>query len=331
MIANAKPEKVAKHAHLVVRGTVDHATRTVRVLTVYGGATAPDRLTVENLAKFGKAGRPWDAEEERAKLEGNWPDHAVLFLAAIDDRYWLVDTSSPSWVPAHAAVKYVRADGKLLGYHQSINPGPLNLVTEDSTLADLEAGIERWLKERPAAPSPRAALAGKERAAFWDLVTPWIDFYTRKVARSPRPGREMTETVAAFAGFATDHGGEARNRGVEALLILGKKRGDFAPERRKAVEAALAKLATALPRKELETVLLAELASEDVFAERELAGRTLLRMGPESARAGRDVLLKLLAKSEGTLETRAYWTLKYMGFDDAAEKALEEKEGRQGK
>ena len=44
-------------------------------------------------------------------------------------------------------------------------------------------------------------------------------------------------------------------------------------------------------------------------------------IGPTAAAAGRDVLVELLERSEGNLASRAYWTLKYMGFQEAAEAA----------
>jgi hypothetical protein len=328
MMSNAKPEKVVPHAHVIVRGTVDHATDTVKVLKVYGGAPAPKHLTVVNLAKFGRAGSPFDDPKKRQKLEENWPTHAILCLARIDDRYWLVDTSSPSWVPAHASIKYVGAGGKLLGYHQQINPGPLNLVPEETTLAELEIGIERWWKERPAAPPMRKALEGDERKVFWALVTPWIDFYTGKVTRSPRPGKQLEETVGSFAKFVVGHEGEARNRGIEALLILARDHGNRIGPRRRAVQDALAGLAKKLPREALEPTLLAELGSPDIYAEREIAGKTLLRMGPESAKAGCGVLVRVYSTSDGSLATRAYWALKSMGFHEAAEKARRKKSGK---
>ena len=118
LMANALPEEVAKHAHVVVRGTVDLAKREVHVVKVYGGAKAPERIRVENLKSFGRFGGPFDSREERERLEREHPTHAILFLATIDDRWWLVKMPSPHWIPPYASLKYVGKDGRILGYHQ---------------------------------------------------------------------------------------------------------------------------------------------------------------------------------------------------------------------
>jgi hypothetical protein len=322
IIATQDPETVARHAHLVVRGTVDHDSRTVRVLKVYGGAVAPRRLTVVNLRKFGLSAFPAGLRGRAMEGGASCTTHAILFLTEIDQKYWLVETSSPSWVTPHSSIKYVTDKGKILGYHQRMNPGSVSLQPEKVSLAEFEVAIERWLKARPAAPARRKALVGKERTAFWALVTPWMDFATRKVTRTPRPGWELSATLARFMTFIRVYDGEARNRGVEALLILGKRKSPGSLECRAGVESALAALAKNPGRKALEPVLLAELASLDVFAEKSLAGRTLVRLGPESAKAGQKILEGIIATSESSIEYHAYQALRSMGLSEAAEKAL---------
>ena len=108
------------------------------------------------------------------------------------------------------------------------------------------------------------------------------------------------------------------------MLILGQhRRGGPVTARQRAVEAALDKLRETLPVEALEPVLLAELASPDVFSSKNIAGRVLVRMGEKSAKKGRDILLRIVESDKyPTLVTDAYWALKYMGFARAAEAAI---------
>jgi len=322
LIYTAPPEAVVPHADLVVRGTLDLETGRIAVRKVYRGEAPEDGLVVRNVEKV----RALAAHAPGPLADDGPTDDAFLFLQEHDGRHYLVHTSSPWWIAPHAAIYYVRRDGRMLGFHQVINPGSpvLRPVREEEgpTAEVFEKKLAAWLDLPRVEREKRPAMSPEETRRFHELVDRVLDTHLRR-AREQIAIEWVAETAEKLAAQAAATTGEPRDRRIEALLLLAEQKG--ADQSRHAlVEKVLFGLLDEIgPEPFLEPVY-RELRSVDVFSSKRTAALLLRRIGGEPVTRARRILVGLVVETDDiSLVTSAYWALKYMGLEKDAETALD--------
>jgi hypothetical protein len=295
---------VVPHADLIVRGLVDLPARTVTILEVFRGDVVGRRLVVRNLADFGSA--DWPGAEKR-------PAEAVLCLDVLDGRVHLVARSSPYWIEPHSAIRYLRPDGRVLAYAQPFNPGGLTLLPErEWTMDSLRKSLTSWLTLPRVSPRARVPLTVDEARRLHAVIDPWIDDHLRRVTAEPSPG-QLADLTRALVGLAVTSKGSLRRRALEALLVLARQDGPDRP-RRAYVEARLVRLLEALGPEPFHQPIVAEVASEDVFSNKETAAKLARRIGGRTATRAREILSRIEEESADTsLVSRAHFALRDLG------------------
>lgn len=334
IIATASLDVVVSQSDHIVRGRVDLDRRTVEVSHVYRGEIASLVLHVSNLRQFGPLDDPLGRGERTVH-----PAEAILFLQELDGRYYLVHVGAPFWIDPHASICPIDdKDGSVLRYRQTINPGPVCLVREYENLGEFEAALAPLLAS-PCRQRPSTSLTPAELDRFYLMIAPYIDFYRREPAppsdlagwgATPYVDGADPDDLARFTrglvAYVEESDGEARRRGIEALLILAYQTG---PDRRRQgyVGGELLALLDRLGPEAFVDPLLAELRSDSYTASRDAAGPLLERIGGPAAAEAEAILRDQVIRHRGAnVGCSSYWVLRRMGRSAAAEAALAEAE-----
>jgi hypothetical protein len=338
IIPTAPLEVVVPRTDHIVRGTVDFEKRTVTIAHRYRGEIGDPVVRVANLRIFGPSAGPFSRDPDTAHPKG-----AILFLQELDGRYYLVHERVPEWIEPHSSAYYLSEKGPVQTYLQNINPGPVCLTDRYPNLAAFEEHLAGLLaRTRPRPDRRGTSLNPEELDRFYETISPYVDYYRREVVRpgealahwnnsaviDGRGEAELELFAEKLCVWVKETEGEARARGIEALLMLAEQSGPD-QARRRHVQARLLALLGETGAEPFVPVLHAELASRDSYANRQTAAALLRRIGgPDADRAEAILRKTLLATWPGTVSTRCYWALRYLGREETAEKVRVEAERR---
>ena len=334
LIYTAPLHDVVSQSDLIVHALLDLVNRRVKILRTIRGVAPGETVDVHNLREFAPS-LPFASERPL-------PSQAFLFLQELDGRLYLTHARTPKWITPHSCIYAVATDDTVLGYRQMFNPGPLSLVKTHDSVRAFEEVLRGLLAAHPArARLPASKLTRQELTRFYALIDEYVDFYRREAVRPGEaeaswsrttvvdlePASVLERFVEKLEHYVVTSDGEARRRGIEALLILGEQSG---PEqrRRAAVERRLLALLDQTGAEPFIEPLLAELGSRDIYANKATAARVLRRIAGAPADRGEKILRALVISGKSTLRSRSYWALRYLGRAAAAETALREAQAK---
>lgn len=266
----------------------------------------------------------------------------LLLLEELDGRLYHTGMRRRGGVgSAHAAARFVAADGSIWGLCQLINPGGPMLAPDDAkSEAELVDRTLRVLAEHPYAPPgpARPAVPPAHREAFFTaLGKAPIDWYQGDW-RGELPGWHSTVGTAAQIATAAEAltawtnavPKAAKLVGLDALLLLARKVQGGGPDVRPALRAAREVLPT-VDAAAARRWILDELEWGGYYANRFALARLAKDLGEEAYEAALRVLEGWVERTEVNDGTACWWTLRELGHADRADAAAARRAAREAR
>ena len=266
----------------------------------------------------------------------------LLLLEELDGRLYQTGMRRYGGVgSAHAAARFVAADGSVWSLRQIINPGGPMLTRDDATSeAELVERMRHVLAAHPYAPPgpARPAVPPAHREAFFAAlgVAP-IDWYQGDW-RAELPGwgpsvgtaAQIAAAAAGLAAWANAVPKESRLAGLDALMLLAKLVQGGGPDVGPALRAAHELLPT-VDASAAQTWILSELESGDYYANRVALARLAKDLGDKAYEAALRVLEGWVERTEVNEGTACWWALRELGHADRAEAAAARRAAREAR
>ncbi|MFO0931100.1 MAG: hypothetical protein U1E39_00160 [Planctomycetota bacterium] len=266
----------------------------------------------------------------------------LLWLEELDGRLYHTGMRRYGGVgSAHAAARFVAADGSIWALRQLINPGgPMLARDAPKSEGELVEHVQRVLAEHPyAPPGPvRPAVAPAHREAFFAaLGEAPIDWYQGNW-RGEIPGwgasvgtaAQIATAAAALATWTRSVPVEARLVGLDALLLLARDVQGGGPDVRPALRAAHELLPT-VDATAARRWIVAELESGGYYANRVALARLAKDLGEEAYEAALRVLEGWVERTEVNEGTASWWALRELGHADRADAAAARRVAREAR
>ena len=313
LISTAPLPEVLKGASDVVRVAWPPEEGVLRIQEVYRGdlepgASLPDgmlRLRLPLTTRFGTITHREDGPRKECKLVG-----FILALYEMDGRYHLVGERAPHGVTPHSSIRLIGEGNRVFRLRQIINPGGVSPVrAEAATLEAFEALLRKQIRAHPLQMPAYRSVPEAERARWWALTEPALDWYERCV-RDYRWSSEnrvaLAKRIVAYAKTAPK--GMATHV-FDALQLLADANGHASSH-----EEELTRMITAHAKRAgieaIAELLLHELDKGDYWTR----NRTVLlavakRVDPELYKRARSVLVALGKRQAHNEGLAAYWAL----------------------
>lgn len=348
LISTATLEQVSTVSSHVGVFDWDPAKARFHVVRWLRGSWPDDDVTVWGLSSYvahhlGRVGAP--APTPRAATSSRKPTltgRVLLLLEELDGRLYHTGMRRYGEVgSAHAAARFVAADGSIWGLRQIVNPGGPTLARDDTkSEAELIEHVQRVLVERPYAPPgpTRPAVPPAHRAAFFAaLGEAPIDWY-QGGWRAELPGwgssvgtpAQIAAAAAALTAWAKAVPEEARLAGLDALLLLARRIQGPGPDVGPALRAAHELLPT-VDAAAAQTWVLGELESGGYYANRVALARLAKDLGAEAYEAALRVLEGWVERTEVNEGTSCWWVLHELGHADRADAAAARRSAREAR
>ena len=257
---------------------------------------------------------------------------AILFLEVLDGRLHVTGYRryGPT-VASHSSIRHVTAEGRILQYRQTMNPGGLDHVdAEADTLETFLLLLDGVMRTHPyTAPKiERSAIPPVHRATFFAALGDTIDWYegdwpTTYPGAFGRisPPAEANAAAQRLYDWAMSVPHGARLPALEALAMLCTEIQGGGPDRTPITLLAY----RLLPQVDAEAALrwiLRDVRFGGYYTDRTGLAMLAGDLGPAAEEQVLAALDEVTSAETGSLGTSAYWALRSLGHEERAEAAL---------